>query len=46
MVRQRGSHAQFRDSFGNVITIKKDSIVKAVYVKDVLRRIGGRDGKK
>jgi hypothetical protein len=28
------------NSKGDVITIKKDNPLKAVYVKDVLRRIG------
>lgn len=35
-----GSHKQFRNEVGDVITIKKDTPLKAVYVKDVLRRIG------
>ncbi len=33
------SHRQFIDSKGNVITIKKENPLKAVYVKDVLKRI-------
>lgn len=41
--RQNGSHAHFRNASGDVVTIKKDSTIKAVYVKDVLRRIN--DGK-
>ncbi|WP_028560471.1 type II toxin-antitoxin system HicA family toxin [Paenibacillus pinihumi] len=40
-VRQNGSHCQFRNNAGDVITIKKDTPLKAVYVKDVLNRIGG-----
>jgi len=39
LARTKGSHVHFRNNTGNVITIKKDSCVKAVYVKDVLGRI-------
>lgn len=40
-VRHDGtSHAQFRNEAGDVITIKVSNPLKAVYVKDVLRRIG------
>lgn len=35
-----GSHRHFRDKNGDVITIKEENPLKAVYVKDVLRRIG------
>lgn len=34
------SHRHFINNTGNVITIKAENPVKAVYVKDVLRRIG------
>ena len=34
------SHRQFRNTKGDVITIKQENPLKAVYVKDVLRRIG------
>lgn len=34
------SHRQFINKIGDVITIKEDNPLKAVYVKDVLRRIG------
>lgn len=34
------SHRHFINAQGDVITIKADNPVKAVYVKDVLRRIG------
>ena len=34
------SHRQFRNANGDVITIKEENPLKAVYVKDVLRRIG------
>lgn len=41
LVRSKGtSHYHFRNDAGNVITIPKENPVKAVYVKDVLRRIG------
>ena len=33
------SHRQFINSDGNVITIKDENPLKAVYVKDVLKRI-------
>lgn len=39
MDRQRGSHRQYINGIGNVITIKDESPLKAVYVKDVLNRI-------
>lgn len=38
--RQRGSHMQFINGNGDVITVKEETPLKAVYVKDVLRRIG------
>lgn len=34
------SHRNFINENGDVITIKEDNPLKAVYVKDVLRRIG------
>ena len=34
------SHRQFINEKGDVITIKEENPLKAVYVKDVLRRIG------
>ena len=40
LVRIKGSHAQFRNGAGDVLTIKKETPVKAVYVKYVLRRVG------
>ena len=33
------SHRQFINSNGDVITIKEETPLKAVYVKDVLKRI-------
>jgi predicted RNA binding protein YcfA (HicA-like mRNA interferase family) len=37
--RQKGSHRQYINPSGNVITIKDESPLKAVYVKDILSRI-------
>ncbi len=37
--RQKGSHRQYINQIGDVITIKDETPLKAVYVKDVLRRI-------
>lgn len=34
-----GSHRHFRNDNGDVITIKEENPLKAVYIKDVLRRI-------
>ncbi|QZT34679.1 type II toxin-antitoxin system HicA family toxin [Caldalkalibacillus thermarum TA2.A1] len=39
-VRVKGSHHHFRNEEGDLITIPKHNPVKAVYVKDVLTRIG------
>lgn len=38
--RQRGSHRQYVNDNGDVITVKDESPVKKVYIKDVLNRIG------
>jgi predicted RNA binding protein YcfA (HicA-like mRNA interferase family) len=38
-VRQKGSHCNYRNKAGDVITIKAETPLKAVYVKDVLKRI-------
>lgn len=38
--RQRGSHRQYINNFGDVITIKDETPLKKAYVKDVLNRIG------
>lgn len=40
LVRRKGSHRHFRNKKGDVITIKEENPLKAVYVKDVLMRIG------
>jgi len=37
--RQKGSHRQYINRKGNVITIKDENPLKAVYVKDILNRI-------
>ncbi len=37
--RQKGSHCHYINAIGDVITIKKDNPLKAVYVKDILTRI-------
>jgi predicted RNA binding protein YcfA (HicA-like mRNA interferase family) len=37
--RQNGSHCHYINGAGDVITIKKEHPLKAVYVKDILRRI-------
>ncbi len=37
--RQKGSHMQFINSFGDVLTIPKRNPLRAVYVKDILNRI-------
>jgi len=37
--RQKGSHRQYINKNGDVITIKQEQPLKAVYVKDVLNRI-------
>jgi predicted RNA binding protein YcfA (HicA-like mRNA interferase family) len=39
--RQKGSHCHFINAKGEVITIKNENPLKAVYVKDILNRIGG-----
>jgi predicted RNA binding protein YcfA (HicA-like mRNA interferase family) len=39
-VRVSGSHHHFRNREGDLITIPIHNPIKAVYVKDVLRRIG------
>lgn len=38
--RQKGSHMQFVNSLGDVVTIPNKTPIKAVYVKDILYRIG------
>ncbi len=37
--RQRGSHRQYINGSGDVITIKDENPLKAVYIKDILQRI-------
>ncbi|MDR2648741.1 MAG: type II toxin-antitoxin system HicA family toxin [Clostridiales bacterium] len=38
--RQNGSHRQYINKFGDVITIKDEDPLKAVYVRSILSRIG------
>lgn len=38
--RKKGSHRQYINNTGDVITIKEETTLKAVYVKDILRRTG------
>ena len=38
--RQKGSHRQYINEAGDVITVKEENPLKAVYVKDILRRTG------
>ena len=38
--RQRGSHKHYINKSGDLITIKVENPLKAVYVKDILKRIG------
>ena len=40
LVRQKGSHRSYRNAAGDVTTIKDDNPLKAVYIKDILARIG------
>ena len=37
--RQKGSHRQYINKSGDVITIKEENPLKAVYIKDILRRV-------
>lgn len=37
--RQKGSHKQYINQNGDVITIKVENPLKAVYIKDILNRI-------
>jgi predicted RNA binding protein YcfA (HicA-like mRNA interferase family) len=38
-IRQKGSHRHYRNDTGDVITIKIETPIKAVYVKGILKRI-------
>ena len=38
--RQKGSHKQYINQKGDVITMKSENPLKAVYIKDILKRIG------
>lgn len=37
--RQKGSHCQYINKYGDVITIKEEQQLKAAYIKDILSRI-------
>jgi predicted RNA binding protein YcfA (HicA-like mRNA interferase family) len=37
--RQNGSHRQYINAKGDVITVKDETPLKAIYVKDILSRI-------
>ena len=37
--RQKGSHRQYINTGGDVITIKADNTLKACYIKDILKRM-------
>ena len=37
--RQKGSHRQYINTSGDIITIKDENPLKAIYVKDILSRI-------
>lgn len=39
-IRQKGPHRHYINQNGNLITIKAQSPLKAVYVKDILSRTG------
>ena len=40
LLRQRGSHRSYRNKSGDVIVLVDTNPMKAVYVKDILSRIG------
>ncbi|WP_245543334.1 MULTISPECIES: hypothetical protein [Kyrpidia] len=40
MVRTKGSHRQFRNQDGDVITLKEQNPLKAAYVEEIIKRIG------
>lgn len=37
--RQKGSHRQYINAAGDLITVKDENPLKAVYIKDILNRI-------
>ncbi|MDR2510297.1 MAG: type II toxin-antitoxin system HicA family toxin [Spirochaetaceae bacterium] len=42
-LRQRGSHRSYRNASGEMLVLVDESPLKAVYVKDVLKRIGSKE---
>jgi len=40
--RKKGSHCQYINKRGDVITVKEETPLKAIYVKDILNRIALR----
>ncbi|CAB3395949.1 type II toxin-antitoxin system HicA family toxin [Kyrpidia spormannii] len=40
LVRTKGSHRQFRNQDGDVITLKEQNPLKAAYVEEIIKRIG------
>jgi predicted RNA binding protein YcfA (HicA-like mRNA interferase family) len=40
LLRQRGSHRSYRNNLGEMLVIVDATPMKAVYVKDILKRIG------
>lgn len=44
--RQKGSHRQYINANGDVITIKSENPLKKVYIKDILSRINKQKHKK
>jgi predicted RNA binding protein YcfA (HicA-like mRNA interferase family) len=39
LARQKGSHRQYLNGNGDLVTIKDENPLKAVYIKDILSRI-------
>ncbi|MFD1425515.1 type II toxin-antitoxin system HicA family toxin [Kroppenstedtia sanguinis] len=40
LVRSKGSHHHFRNDEGDVLPVPKEHPIKAVYIKEALKRIG------
>lgn len=41
LIRQKGSHRSYRNKSGDVIVLVDTTPMKAVYIKDILSRVGG-----